>query len=85
MRKLKVFGISIGMERGIIAVPNKAAAAKAFHLTPSSARAYCSQTWVPQELKIALADPGVPYFAPYNGPERGVYGKLRGHERASAA
>ena len=78
---LKVYGIGLGRERSIVAAPNQTAAAKALGFSLYSFRQYASVTVNAEEIETAMAEPGVPFFAPYSGPCRGTYSKLREHER----
>lgn len=79
--KLKVWGVSLGRERSIVATERKADAARLLNMSMYSFNLYACETGNPEELPIALGEPGVPFFAPYSGPEKGVFGKLREHER----
>lgn len=58
MARLRVYGISIGWTRAIVAAPNMKAAAEAFGTTIYKIRNYCSETNNEKEVELAISKPG---------------------------
>jgi hypothetical protein len=62
---MKVYGMSFGRERGIVAAKTKRAAAEAFGVTLHAFNGFACPTGNPEEIEIAMGKPGTPFFRPY--------------------
>lgn len=55
---MKVYGITLGRSRSIVAARSMVEAAKAFDLSTYMARTYACETGNEKELELALGEPG---------------------------
>jgi hypothetical protein len=64
MSGLVVYGVSLGMTRCIVAAPSKAAARRAFNMSPYTFDQYVCETENADEIERATSEPGQVWLIP---------------------
>lgn len=66
-RPLKVYGMSAGRCRRLVAAKSLAEAARAMGVGPHVLRKYGCETGNEAEIELALTEPGTPFWRPLSG------------------
>lgn len=76
---MKVWGISLGRNRSIVAAPNQKAAAAALDISLYLFRQYASDTGNDEELALATAEPGQVFMQSLRPYEDATWRKVDRH------